>query len=154
MALSKRVIPPAADRRRWVHYAAALWAFCFAAPHTWWALGSPYGFPGGPANHHLWMTSWWRYLYDVIVVLLSILGAVVALMLRPGHTRLRRPFLALAWIAAVLLTLRGVAGLVVDGTSDLLWWPTFLAGGLLFGGVALMSRSHDVPSTMPPRLAR
>jgi hypothetical protein len=89
------------------------------------------------------MTSWWRYLYDVIVILLSILGAVVALALRPpGRARLRRVFRALAWIAAGLLTLRGVAGLIVDGTADPIWWPTFLAGGLLFGSVAWLSRSH------------
>ncbi len=134
----------ATDRgRRWVHYAACLWALCFAAPHTWWALGSPFGFPGGPASHRLWMTSWWRYLYDILVILLSILGAVVALGLLPRcGTKFRRLFTALAWIAAVLLTLRGVAGLVVDGTSDLVWWPTFLAGGLLFGGVAQLSTSN------------
>jgi hypothetical protein len=91
------------------------------------------------------MASWWRYLYDVVVVLLSVLGAVVALGLRPpGHTKLHRVFKVLAWIAAGLLTLRGVAGLIVDGRGDPVWWPTFLAGGLLFGSVALLSRSPDV----------
>jgi hypothetical protein len=85
------------------------------------------------------MTSWWRYLYDVLVILLSLLGAVVALALRPGHARLRRVCRALAWIAAGLLTLRGVAGLIVDGRADPIWWPTFLAGGLLFGRVAWLS---------------
>jgi lipopolysaccharide export LptBFGC system permease protein LptF len=100
------------------------------------------------------MTTWWRYAYDVVVILLSVLGAVVALtLLRPGHARLRRGFTALAWIAAGLLTLRGVAGLVVDGTADPIWWPTFLAGGLLFGGVARLSRPHDAPSTTPTQLA-
>ena len=143
-----------AVRHRWVYYAACVWALGFAAPHTWWALGSPFGFPGGAANHHLWMTSWWRYLYDVVVILLSFLGAVVALALRPwAHARLRRVFRALAWIAAGLLTLRGVAGLIVDGSADPIWWPTFLAGGLLFGGVAKLSRSQPTPSVAASQLA-
>jgi hypothetical protein len=99
------------------------------------------------------MTSWWRYLYDVAVILLSILGAVVALaLLGSGHARFRRFFRALAWIAAGLLTVRGVAGLVVDGTADRIWWPTFLAGGLLFGRVAQLSRAQELPSTPPTEL--
>jgi hypothetical protein len=40
-----------------------------------------------------------------------------------------------------MLTLRGVAGLVVDGASDLVWWPTFLIGGILFGSVAWLARA-------------
>lgn len=128
--------------RRWVHYAAFVWSLCFAAPHTWWALGSPFGFPGGPANHRLWMTTWWRYTYDVVVILLSILGAIVALALlrTPSHTTSHRVFRTLAWIAGVILSVRGVAGLIVDGTGDPIWWPTFLVGGLLFVGVARLSR--------------
>jgi hypothetical protein len=45
-----------------------------------------------------------------------------------------------AWTAAVMLTLRGVAGMVVDGAADPVWWPAFLVGGILFGGVAVLSR--------------
>ena len=139
------MIRASVSHQRWVYYAASVWALCFAAPHIWWAFGSPFGFPGGQANHRLWMTTWWRYLYDVIVCLLSILGAVVALALRPpGHARLRRVFRALAWMAAGLLTLRGVAGLIADGTSDPIWWPTFLVGGILFGGVAWLSRTRTL----------
>jgi len=84
------------------------------------------------------MTSWWRYTYDVVVILLSVLGAVVAfgLLRTPSDTKSHRVFRTLAWMAAVALSLRGVAGLIVDGTSDPIWWPTFLVGGLLFVGVA------------------
>ena len=130
------------DRRlRWPYYAAGIWALLFAAPHTWWALGVPFGFPGGLPSHRLMMTSWWRYVYDVIVVLLSIVGAIVALVLSRtrGRPTIRRIAKALAWSACVMLTLRGVAGMIVDGAADPIWWPTFLVGGLLFGGVAWLS---------------
>jgi hypothetical protein len=84
-------MPPASvSSQRWVYYTACAWAPAFGAPHTWWALGWTFGFPGGPANHHLWMTSWWRYLYDVLVILLSGLGAVVALALRPPVSKTLR----------------------------------------------------------------
>jgi hypothetical protein len=136
-------------RRRSVYYAAFLWSVAFGAPHTWWAFGSPLGFPGGPANHRLLMTSGWRYAYDVVVILLSILGAVVALVLaRPLDLgRLHRLFRILAWTAALLLGVRGIAGLIVDGTSDPIWWPTFLVGGLLFGRIAQLSRRESLRST-------
>jgi hypothetical protein len=48
---------------------------------------------------------------------------------------------SMACAAAFLLCLRGVLGLVADGRSDLVWWPTFLIGGLLFGAIALQPRS-------------
>jgi len=147
------VIPAILPRQRWVHYAAFAWALLFAAPHTWWALGFPFGFPGGPASHHLLMSSWWRYLYDLVLILLSILGAIVALALRaPAQTRLYRVFRLLAWTAAGLLTVRGVAGLVVDGASDPVWWPTFLVGGLLFAGVARSTRPRDGVATTAARV--
>lgn len=144
----------ASARRRWVHYAAGLWSLCFAAPHVWWALGASFGFPGGPMNHRLWMASWWRYAYDVVVILLSILGAVVALaLLRPAsQTKLHGVTRTLAWIAGVILSVRGVAGLVVDGTADPIWWPTFLVGGLLFLSIARLSRPNGVPSNTPQPL--
>ena len=49
-------------------------------------------------------------------------------------------------MAAGLLTVRGVAGLIVDGTADPIWWPTFLAGGILFGRVAWLSRTRTLTS--------
>jgi hypothetical protein len=62
-------------------------------------------------------------------------------LLRPPHQVVRRwvPQTA-AWIASGMLLLRGVAGLPVDGASDPVWWPTFLLGGMLLGGVAWLAR--------------
>ena len=133
---------PEARRRRWISYAACLWAVVFAAPHAWWALGIPAGFPGGPANHQLMMSSAWRYIFDVVVILLSALAILIALtLLRPPHQVVRRwiPQTA-AWIASGMLLLRGLAGMVVDGVSDPVWWPAFLLGGILLAGVAWYAR--------------
>jgi hypothetical protein len=128
--------------RRWITFAACGWAVLFAAPHTWWALGIPAGFPGGEANHQLMMTSTWRYIYDVIVIIMSALAILIAVtLLRPPEQIVRRwvPYTA-AWIACGMLTLRGLAGMVVDGISDPVWWPTFLLGGILLGAVAWLAR--------------
>lgn len=135
--------------QRWISYAACVWAILFAAPHVWWALGIPTGFPGGPAGHRLMMGSAWRYIYDVIVIILSLLAVLITLtLLRPPHLVVRRwvPHAA-AWIACGMLTLRGVAGLVVDGASDPVWWPTFLLGGILLGAVAWLARAPRRSST-------
>jgi hypothetical protein len=94
------------------------------------------------------MSSTWRYLYNVAVVLLSLAAVIVSLALlwsdREGVTRwlLRMA----AWTGGGTLLLRGVAGMIVDGTSDLIWWPTFLTGGLLLSFVAWMG---SVPSRSP-----
>lgn len=135
---------------RWVTYAACAWASLFAAPHTWWALGISAGFPGGEASYRFFMSSTWRYVFDLIVILLSVLAVVIALaLLRPPDRTVRRwiPQTA-AWIASGMLSLRGVAGWVVDGTSDPVWWPTFLLGGILFGCVAWLGR-HPRSATQP-----
>lgn len=128
----------AARRVRWIGAAACAWAAAFAAPHIWWALGIPAGFPGGEANYRRFMSSTWRYVYDVAVVMLCILAiiVVVTLVRPPGRVVRRRVAHAAAWVACVMLGLRGVAGMVVDGTSDPIWWPAFLLGGILFGAVA------------------
>ena len=126
-----------------INYAACVWALVFAAPHLWWTLGISIAFAGGEASYRSFMSSLWRYLFDVVVVLLSFTAAVVALALvRPWGSRIPRWIpRAAAWIASAMLTLRGVAGLVVDGSSDLIWWPTFLTGGVLFGSVAWVART-------------
>ncbi len=126
------------SRTRWLNYAASVWAGLFAAPHIWWALGISAGFPGGEASYRLFMSSWWRYLFDVVVVLLSLTAIVVALaLLRPRGWIPR----VAAWIACVMLTVRGGAGLIVDGLTRPFWTLTFLIGGILFGAVACLAQS-------------
>jgi hypothetical protein len=95
------------------------------------------------------MTSAWRYLYDVIVILLCVIALLVSLaLLRPPDTVTRRwiPQTA-AWIACGMLSARGMAGLVIDGVSDPVWWPTFLVGGISFGTVAWLARLPIITSS-------
>jgi hypothetical protein len=133
------------SRYRWIHYAACLWAVVFAAPHLWWALGIPAGFPGGRNNHVLMMTTW-RYYFDLVVIALCSVAIVIALApvhqwgeaIPPGVLRVT------TWAACSVLTLRAVAGLIADGLSDPVWWPTFLIGGLLFGAVAVRGRRRKM----------
>jgi hypothetical protein len=127
---------------RWIGYAACTWAVLFAVPHAWWTLGFPAGFPGGQAGYDVWFSSPWRYAYNVTVITLSALAALAALwLLRPPREHARRwiPYAAV-WIAGGMLSLRGAAGLLVDGTSDVVWWPTFLVGGILFSALAWSAR--------------
>ena len=126
-------------RTRWLNYAACVWAVLFAAPHVWWPLGISAGFPGGEASYWLFMSSWWRYLFDWVVVLLSFTAVVVALaLLRPRGWMPRTA----AWIACVMLTVRGT-GVIVDGLD--IWGLAFLTGGILFGAVACFAE------TLPPK---
>jgi hypothetical protein len=109
-------------------------------------LGVSAGFPGGEDGYYLFMSSSWRFAYDLFVVFLSAVGFVVALVLLRPAQRVPRRWLphTLAWIACALLSLRGLAGLIVDGTSDLIWWPVFLLGGILYGLVAWLARAPHV----------
>lgn len=140
---------------RWRHavtYAACVWSLAFAAPHTWWALGIAAGFPGGDANHRLMMTSAWRYAFNVLVILLSFLAVLVACtLLKPPDQIVRRWVpQAAAWIACGMLSLRGLAGLVVDGAADPVWWPTFLVGGILFGAVGRLAKAPKAITVASP----
>ena len=129
-------------------FAACAWALLFAAPHTWWALGYTAGFPGGDESYYRFMSSAWRYWYDVLVVALSILAFVVAFSLRRDRSPsgLHRASRIAAWVGGGMLALRGIAGLIADGRSDPVWWPTFLAGGVLFLSVAWLATSGIGPT--------
>jgi hypothetical protein len=132
--------------QRWISYAACVWAVLFAAPHTWWALGITAGFPGGDRSYNLFMASTWRIAFNLTVIVLSGLTIVITLRLLRPPEQVRRRWIprTAAWIACGMLTLRGVAGMIVDGTEDLVWWPAFLAGGLLLGGVAWTAGTRQV----------
>ena len=125
----------------WAGAAAGAWTVLFAAPHVWWLLGVSAGFPGGADDHDAALDSAWFLLYDLFVLVLCAVGVLVALVTAGllGRSVPRRLPRALAWLAAAVLTARGVAGLVADGRSDLVWWPTFLLGGVLYGLTAWSS---------------
>jgi hypothetical protein len=84
------------------------------------------------------MMTTWRYYFDVAVILLCALAVCVALapIQQSGALIPRRLLRVMAYTASAMLGLRALAGMIVDGASDPIWWPTFLAGGILFGGVA------------------
>ena len=88
------------------------------------------------------MMSTWRYFFDVLVVLLSAWTVLIAVtLLRPPHQVSRRWIShTAAWIGAGMLLLRGIAGMIVDGRSDPIWWPTFTVGGILLVSVAWLAR--------------
>lgn len=131
--------------RSWIGYTACAWAVLFAAPHIWWALGIPAGFPGGEARYNVFMSSNWLYLYNLSVIALSAVAVVVTLQLLRPHDQTPRRWVprTAAWVASAALTVRGLAGLVVDGASDPIWWPSFLIGGILFGSVAWLARASS-----------
>jgi len=128
-----------------VSYAACLWATLFGAPHLWWALGFRAGFRGVDSSYEFFMSSWWRVLFNWTVVALSVVAIVITLELLKPWQLVRRRWIprSLAWIACVLLLIHGVAGIIVDGTSDLIWAPAFTIGGILLGAVAWMSTVLD-----------
>ena len=138
----------------WIGYVTCAWTALFAAPHIWWALGSPFAFPGGDASYRLFMSATWRIVYDWVVVLLSFTGFGVALALvHPwGRTLPQRPFHVAAWIASAILTLREGAGLAVDGLVKPFWTLAFLLGGLLFGAVAWRAHRCRQGRTADPAL--
>jgi hypothetical protein len=131
---------------RWVSVVACTWAALFAVPHALWALGIPAGFPGGAASYQVFMASRLLYLYNLTVIALSGVAVIVTIRLnRSTDAAPRHRLMCIAvWTASGALLLRGVAGLVVDGLSDPIWWPTFLTGGLLYGSVASLAWSRGV----------
>lgn len=135
----------------WLGYGASGWAVVFAVPHVWWALGVPAGFPGGEASYRTFMSSRWLYLYNLTVIALSVAAVVLTLKLihSSGESRRRRMMRSAIWLGSGALLVRGIAGLLVDGMSDPVWWPTFLVGGVLFGAVAWFTRQSEPASGAP-----
>ncbi|MEP7025359.1 MAG: DUF3995 domain-containing protein [Actinomycetota bacterium] len=149
-------------RRAWAGYAACAWGLLFAVVSFYWAAGGTAGADtvGGSIERLARAHDPAIVAALVLTGLLKVVGALLALALvRPWglrlRPRLRRATRALAWTAAVLLTLYGgvlvaVEALVatrvirpsgaVDWTALLwhlyLWDMSFLLWGLLFGVAA------------------
>lgn len=142
---------PTGALRRLIGVLACGWTLLFAAPHAWWAFGLPAGFPGGEASYREFMASSWLYLYNLAVVVLCGVAVLFTVrLLRPtSEVRGRRAMRVAVWLGSGALLLRGLAGLVVDGATDPIWWPTFLAGGVLFGGVAWTARPPGPDEATP-----
>ena len=91
-----------------------------------------------------------------MVVILLIASALVALALVQEHWRRLFFFLLVTppnvshrrLVACTILIARGLIGFVVDGQADLAFfgWPTFLAGGILFGATAWSYNRRASPS--------
>ena len=162
-----------------VAYAALAWVVVFFAFHVYWYLGGSFGrsgeLPGAPDSAGGWV-------FLVLVVSAFPLGVWVCLAIARGWARhrMRRLAATVAFLACVLLVLRGgsgvideltrVTGLLPDGITGLsreeamgtahpsaheLWSSRatdayFLAGGLLFG---LLAYRH-VRSTNPTERER
>jgi len=142
------------NSRHGIAYATCAWCVLFGAPHLWWALGWPFGFAGGRAMYNLFMSSAWRVAFNGSVIGCCALGVLVALTLSMPQISAarRRVTLVLAWVAFVLLSLRGVAGLIVDQLQDHIWDPTFVVGGALFGAVIWRARrSRRTYAALPSR---
>jgi hypothetical protein len=140
----------------WTGYAACAWAILFVAPHVWWALGFSAAFPGGDKPYEFGFQNSWFLAYDLVVVILLIASASVALALVQERwrrlfffpSRHRRMVVAASWVACTILIARGLIGFVVYGQADLTFfgWPTFLAGGILFGATAWSYTRRPSPS--------
>lgn len=127
-----------------VALAVYLWLLAFGAPHVWWLLGFPAAFPGGEESLARALSSPLFVAYDLGVVLLCGVAFWIVLLLTRQESRpglIQRLARIAAWVASILLTGRGIAGVAADGLSDLFWWPMFLVGGILFGILAGRARA-------------
>ena len=148
----------------WPAYAAAVWAFAFAVPHLYWALGGRAGLTfslalRGPEEQDLIRDPWFVALGLWGVAILCIVAGLIALAnVRPwGRSIPRRALLAATWVACAILMARAFfypgflfSGLRVLGVMStrpsadpawfrwdlVLWSPWFLLGGALFGAAA------------------
>jgi hypothetical protein len=155
----------AAGRPRAARTALA-WVVVFTAFHIYWYLGGSFASPGAlPGTPH----SVVRWAFDAFVGIAFVTGLLVPLAIARGWTDRRSTVAALCavlvWAGAVLLVLRGGAGIVDDltraagvrtgitglttkettGMAQLTWsgWAIdsyFLLGGLLFTWLGVSDR--------------
>lgn len=95
--------------------AASAWSLIFGVFHFYWAVGGSFGLGDGPASKMM-SESPGFLVYDLVVGVLCLLGAVFALALGGRHfQRIPRKLVLIgAWTATVALLLRGFPGLLED----------------------------------------
>ena len=135
--------------RRWVAYAAALWASVFAIFHIIWAAGW-YPLLNAELARIAFATPW-KWAYDVVVAAMCVIAVPVALapVTAWGQHLPRRLIYTLACIGSTLLVLRAGASLVqvayLAATGRLrglgIWEPWFYLGAILFS----LSTWHSKP---------
>jgi hypothetical protein len=128
--------------RRWVAYAAAVWALIFGVLHFVWAGGWYLGLD--PVAAQAAFAVPWKLAYDLVAGVMCFVAVFVALaFVTPWGRRVpRRVLMPIAWIGIGLLVLRAVASIVqvtyfaVTGRftwSALgIWEPWFYLGATLF----------------------
>ena len=137
--------------RRWVAYAAALWASVLAIFHIIWAAG---WYPLLNAElARLAFATPWKWAYDVVVAVMCLIAVPVALapVTAWGQHLPRRLIYTLACIGSTLLVLRAGASLVQVAyfaatgrfriTALGIWEPWFYLGAILFS----LSTWHSKP---------
>jgi hypothetical protein len=127
--------------RRWVAYAAALWASVFAVFHIIWAAGW-YPLLNAEQARVAFATPWkWAYCVVVAVVCLIAVPVVLApVSASLGQHLPRRVVFTLASVGTTLLVLRAGASLVQVAFSAAsgrftalgIWEPWFYLGAVLF----------------------
>ena len=135
-------IVPATNTRRWVAYAAAVWAAVFAVFHFIWAAGW-YPLLNGEQARIAFAVPW-KWSYNFVVAVMCVIAVPVALapVVAWGQRLPRRAIGALAAIGTTLLVLRAAASLVQVGYFAAtgrfsvarigVWEPWFYLGAMLF----------------------
>jgi hypothetical protein len=144
--------------RRWVAYAAALWAAVFAVFHVIWAAG---WYPLLNAEQaRIAFATPWKWAYDVVVAAMCVIAVPVALapvMPSWGQHLPRRLIYTLACIGSTLLVLRAGASLAqvvyLASTGRFrvlavgIWEPWFYLGAILFSLSTWRSRPAGASPT-------
>lgn len=140
---------------------AGAWSGVFAVVHAYWAVGGRVFLGTSPQADAAFARPAFA-IYNGVVAVLCVVGvaAAVALLAAPRPSqRVMRLATAAAWIACVLLVLRGGASLV-QGLLGLAppasqqaaynFDPWFLLGGALFGLAAVAVRAATAPQPRHP----
>jgi Protein of unknown function (DUF3995) len=125
---------------QWAGYAAFIWSILFGLIHIYWAFGGIAGLEGQKIVGVL-------FIINLVAIVLCFVAAIVALGFVQSWGR-RIPswiLLTLAWIASVILGLRGGVGIIQSLIESgpvpfilIIVEPFFLLGGILFGITAVL----------------